>query len=79
MIVDTMRRAFSLSSAGTTYQGAWRVLVAPRQASYAFMYCGQYLRSSMSARESLPVLVRIVDAREEALAAALPSTGAEKT
>lgn len=33
-----INRAFSLSSAGTTYQGAVPVLVAPRQASYACMY-----------------------------------------
>ena len=36
-IWETIKRAFSLSSAGTTYQGAWRVLVAFRQASKAFM------------------------------------------
>jgi thioredoxin 2 len=32
-IAETIRRAFSLSSAGTAYQGAWRVLVASRHSS----------------------------------------------
>jgi NAD(P)-dependent dehydrogenase (short-subunit alcohol dehydrogenase family) len=33
----TISRAFSLSSAGTIYQGEWLVLVAPMHSSYAFM------------------------------------------
>jgi hypothetical protein len=32
-ILETISLAFSLSSAGTTYQGASLVLVAPRHAS----------------------------------------------
>ena len=49
IICDTKRRALSLSSAGTIYQGASRVLVADRHFSYALRNFGQDLRSSMSA------------------------------
>src|SRR5208282_5197306 len=49
-IRETISRAFSLSSAGTTYQGASRMLVALRHSSYAFIYCSQNFRSSTSAR-----------------------------
>jgi hypothetical protein len=49
MIRETISWALALSSAGTTYQGAARVLVALKQASCAFMYCLQYFLSSMSA------------------------------
>ena len=49
MICETINRAFSLSSAGTTYQGAFQVLVAPRHFSQAFIYCFQNFLSTMSA------------------------------
>ena len=66
-IWDTIRRAFSLSSAGTTYQGACLVLVAPRHSSYA---CHVVLPEFplFNVRDAeFPVLFRLVDACEKAL------------
>jgi len=48
MTWETISWVVSLSSAGTTYQGAVRVLVAPRQASNAFVYCFQKPLSRIS-------------------------------
>ena len=61
-------RAFSLSSAGTTYQGAAFVLVTLRQASYAYIYCFPELSLFNVAKTEFSVFVRLIDAFEEALA-----------
>ena len=47
-----------------------RVLVALRQASYAFMYCFQQSLSLMSSALEFPVLLRLLDALEESAFAA---------
>ena len=65
---DTIRRAFSLSSAGTTYQGACLVLVALRH----FLIHPHVVLPEFSLLDvrhaEFPVLFRFVDAVEEPLA-----------
>ena len=66
-ILDTMSRAFSLSSAGTTYQGASRVLVRA-QASFigAHVLLPEFSLDNVRGAE-FPVLFRLIDARQKAL------------
>src|SRR5262249_3199168 len=52
----TTARATHLWSAGTTYHGAQRVLVASNAASYAPMYLPQWPRSARSAAENFQCL-----------------------
>ena len=67
MICETISRAFSLSSAGTIYQGASRVLVALRHCLKSRHIAFPELSLLNVGKAEFPILIRLIDPLKKAL------------